>query len=250
MTLKKKSIDSPIIESHQEKNGFNLRLASSIHDMKNSLSMLNHSLNQILDTPEVDKNCLVSYQTPSLKKHVGIVRYESTRVNNTLIQLLALYKLEKQELLFNPNYYNLYDFVEEQRLSIFLLLDIKSVQCNIQIDHSLMVFFDASLLSIVIENILTNTIRYSIKAITISAKVKNKGFSLYINDDGSGYPLSILEQINTHKTHIDMLTGSTGLGLHFARRIAEMHLNQSKKGHIHIRNGGNLKGGLFEIYIP
>ena len=49
---------------------------------------------------------------------------------------------------------------------------------------------------------------------------------------------------------LNQCSGSTGLGLYFAARIAELHQRQARSGRIELRNGGLLGGGEFRIYLP
>ena len=229
--------------SKKQHDYFSLVLASTVHDMKNSLAMLGQSLNHILD--EQSKN------NPNAKtqKDVGIVQYEANRVNNSLMQLLALYKLENEQLPFSPNYHNLFEFIEEQTIILAQLFEAKNISCEINVDESLDAFFDANLLSIVVENILGNAIRYSKSKIIINCQ-NDDHLVIQINDDGFGYPDKMIDLQGSYMLGINQSTGSTGLGLFFAEQIALMHQNKSETGYIILKNGGELNGGLFEIHIP
>ncbi|MGB0495285.1 MAG: sensor histidine kinase [Kangiellaceae bacterium] len=222
---------------------FSLVLASTVHDMKNSLAMLGQSLDHILEKQKKITN------DENTNKEIGIVQYESNRVNNSLMQLLSLYKLENGQLPFNPNYHNMYEFIEEQTIVLSQLLEAKDIICDIEVDESIDGFFDQNLLAIVIENIFGNAIRYTKSKITISCKMEDY-LVIQINDDGHGYPEAMLNLQENYMHGINQSTGSTGLGLFFADQIASIHKNKSKKGYIALSNGGALNGGLFEIYIP
>ena len=224
-------------------NYFSLVLASTVHDMKNSLAMLGESLNQILNEHcDLQKN-------KKAKKDIGIVQYESNRVNNSLMQLLALYKLENEQLPYNPNYHNLYDFIEEQTIILAELLEAKDIQCNVNVDESIDAFFDANLLAIAVENVIGNAIRYTNSTININCFIDDY-LIIQINDDGQGYPQKMIDLQGSYMQSINQSTGSTGLGLFFSEKIAFMHQNKSKTGFIELKNGGELKGGLFELHLP
>jgi signal transduction histidine kinase len=60
-------------------------LASSVHDMKNSISILIGGLEQVLE--QVSQESFPAYQD------VTHMVYESKRINSNLIQLLTLYKI-------------------------------------------------------------------------------------------------------------------------------------------------------------
>ncbi len=226
-----------------QKDIFNLVLASTVHDMKNSLSMLGESLNLIFE--QLD-NQLVEQK---MKDHYGAVQYESSRVNNLLMQLLALYKLENDQLPFNPNYYNLSDFLEEQSCKFIPLMKAKDIKYKINVDESLEAVFDDNLIATLLENIIGNAIRYTQSKIHISCHF-DQCLVIQIADDGPGYPKQMIELAGDYIKGIDQSTGSTGLGLVFAKKIAELHSHKDTKGSIHLSNGGDLGGGIFELRIP
>ena len=229
----------------QEDNddSFNMVLASTVHDMKNSLGMLGESLKVIfkqIDPDKMNKETADSY---------GVVQYEASRVNNSLMQLLALYKLENNQLPFNPSYYNLFDFLDEQRLIHSPLLAAKNIECKLEVDEDLEGFFDDCLLATVLENIIGNAIRYTQSSICISCR-QTQPLQIEISDDGPGYPEQMIELAGSYIQGINQSTGSTGLGLFFAQKIAQMHKHKDKAGIIQLSNGGQLGGGIFRIQLP
>ena len=219
---------------------FSTVLASTVHDMKNALSLIMRSLDDVTD--------MLAAVDPDNQK-VSLLQYETSRVNGLLVQLLALYKAEQQQLPLNINYYNVYDFLEEQSLAHDELLKSKNIEIIIEADDDLEWAFDESLLSIVVNNILTNNIRYTQSLIRLTASVINKMLVLNISDDGEGYPEIMLEQQNDVILGINQSTGSTGLGLYFAGQVASMHKSGSIKGNIYLSNGEN-SGSIFTIRIP
>lgn len=225
-----------------KENIFSIILASTVHDMKNSLGMMSKSLESILESlPEEKRN--------ESNKQYGVLQYEYSRVNNLLMQLLAIYKIGNNQLPFNPGYYNIYDFIEEQLLGYYPLLNAKEINYQIEIDEELEAAFDEALMSMVISNVIGNTIRYAHSKIIISAKIDSK-LSIKICDDGPGYPAPMLEIAEDYIHGINPTSGSTGLGLFFAQKIAELHCHGDKTGSIELSNGGKLGGGVFEITIP
>ncbi len=222
---------------------FNMVLASTVHDMKNSLGMLSESVNYIL--AQLDPKSLDS----KTQDYYGVVQYESSRVNNSLMQLLALYKLENGQLPFNPSYYNIRDFLDEQRLIHSPLLEAKNIDCQIEVSESLEGVFDETLLATVLENIIGNAIRYTQSKIKISC-VQNGSTKIVISDNGPGYPSDMIELAGDYMQGVNQSTGSTGLGLFFAKKIATMHTHKEKQGVVRLSNGGSLGGGQFEIELP
>jgi signal transduction histidine kinase len=111
-------------------------------------------------------------------------------------------------------------------------------------------FFDQDLIGSVVANIITNSIRYAQQHLLVRAWEEAGVLVLSICDDGAGYPEAMLAKQSDYALGINHSTGSTGLGLYFAGRIAALHERQGVRGHIEISNGGPLGGGEFRIYLP
>ncbi len=227
---------------NKSENLFSTILASSAHDMKNSLGMLLNALNSILDA-------LPEEHLKKSQSNIGIIQYESSRVSSSLMQLLSIYKIENNQLAFNPGYHNLYDFVEEQVLIHMPLIEARGFSCEIEIDESIEAVFDESLISMVISNVIGNAIRYAHSKIKITAEIGEYA-NITIYDNGPGYPAQMIEMAGDYIQGINNSTGSTGLGLFFAQKVAALHVHGEKSGSVSLQNGGPLGGGIFEIAIP
>ena len=221
---------------------FNTILASTVHDMKNSLGMMLESLHVVIGPLKESKD-------DKIRKHHAVVQYEASRLNGSLMQLLALYKLEQGQLMFRPSYHNLYDFLDEQFLTHAPLLKARRFDFTIDVDSDIEAVFDETLMSMAIGNILGNAIRYAHSKIELSV-VNHDGLTIRINDDGPGYPAPMLEMVDHYVQGVDQSSGSTGLGLYFAQQIARLHTHGEKQGYIGLINGGRLGGGLFSLTIP
>ena len=70
-----------------EDSSFALLLASSVHDIKNSLSMLLDSLDGVVQTTPITN--------PQQRHQFATLRGEAARINNSLMYLLGLYRMQK-----------------------------------------------------------------------------------------------------------------------------------------------------------
>ena len=116
--------------------------------------------------------------------------------------------------------------------------------------YSLGLLLDQELLGSVVGNVIANSIRYARSALLIGAREENGELLLFINDDGAGYPPAMIEQQGDYVLGLNQSSGSTGLGLYFAARIAALHERDGRRGRIELGNGGPLGGGEFRIYLP
>lgn len=217
-------------------------LASSVHDIKNSLGMLLQSLEAVVERVPPE-------QRPGFHE-LAVLQYEAARVNNSLVQLLALYKLDNQQLPLNIGYHMVADFLHEQGLRNQNLLTLKQIELELDVDDELAWYFDYDLIASVIDNIVTNSIRYTHSKLLLRACVEDDQLVLIVADDGPGYPRAMLEQSDKYLLGINRSTGSTGLGLFFAGEIARLHRHGDQHGRVELRNGQCLPGGEFRLYLP
>jgi signal transduction histidine kinase len=223
------------------KPDFSMIMASTVHDMKNSLSMLLNSLETICDDlPDEWKET----------HNVATIQYEAERVNNDLIQLLGLYRLEHDQLSTHIDEQFVRDFLDEQEARYEALLNARNITLEVECDNDLVAYFDRDMVGGILNNALTNAARYSKDKVKLSAYHEDQFLVLEIADNGGGYPPSMCKNPGEIFKGIDFTTGSTSLGLYFAMHVAELHKQGDHRGYILLDNGGELGGGIFKIYLP
>jgi len=234
------------MKNNIEKIDFSTILASSVHDMKNSLAMLLGSIAGISSECHTD-NC-------SIKNELSRIRHEGLRVNHDLIQLLTLYKIDESQYHLDIKEIDVCDFLEEILLEYKPLLTEHGIDIEQQCTSPLIGFFDAELVSGVLKTIINNAYQYADSKVIISGEQGNGFIKLSVKDNGDGYPPNMLLEPSITQTASNFGTGSTGLGLYFSTQVAALHKNMDKFGYIRITNEDNsastLKGGCFSIFLP
>jgi signal transduction histidine kinase len=221
---------------------FSMVIASTVHDMKNSLAALTQAHTQWLSRLSEAQR-----ETPEN----GVIEYEFASLNGMLVQLLGLYKLGVNQLPLRPDYHELDDFIEAQLAHQQEVLDSRGITASVEIDDlSPLGFFDRELIGSVVANIIVNAIRFAREKIFITLGDDQGQLKITINDDGPGYPAHMIEHQTEYVLGINQGSGSTGLGLYFASHIARLHARNGVQGRIEIANGGELGGGLFSIFLP
>jgi signal transduction histidine kinase len=221
---------------------FSLVIASTVHDMKNALATVMQAHDQWLAR-------LPEHQRYGAER--GIIDYEFAHLNGMMVQLLGLYKLGVNQLPLRPDYHEMDDFIGAQLASHQEVLDSRGISATLEVDPWCPLgFFDRELIGSVISNILVNAIRFARSAIQISVREANGQLRLSINDDGPGYPAQMIERQCDYVQGIDPVSGSTGLGLYFAARIAERHQRNGVQGRVELANGASLGGGCFTLLLP
>lgn len=221
---------------------FSTLMASSVHDMKNIIAAVSQAYESLLAEmpPELQR----SPQT-------RLIEQESLRLDAMLMQLLGLYKLEHGQLLLQPVYCRLDELFEDLHNQHRELLDYRNIDLQIELDDpDLEGYFDLSLMGTVLDNAIGNAITYCKKTIRIHAQREENGILLSINDDGAGYPDSLLGAVRERESSsIDRHSGSTGLGLYFAANIIAMHDQENRPARLELSNGGALPGACMKIWI-
>lgn len=218
-----------------------LLLASSVHDIKNSLGMLLNTLDDVIETTAISSD--------TQRHQFAILRSEAARINNALIYLLGLYRLQRNQLPLQIQEVFVADFIDEQVAGNELLFTIRELTVECNCDDRLTGYFDPALIAGVIGNVLVNAAHYAKKSIYIDAIASdNGGIVIEIRDDGPGFPEKMLLSNHNAQRGIDFNSGSTNLGLFFAAEVAHLHRRGEQHGSIALSNLP--QGGCFRLKLP
>lgn len=222
---------------------FSLLLASSVHDMKNSLGMLLTSLDELTS----DMGEMNDVQ----RRQFAILQGEASRIRNDLVYLLGLYRMQVNDLVVGIDEVFVDDFIDQQIAQNELLFNMRNIRVTVQCEKGLTGFFDEELVTGILNNVLVNAARYTRNEITISAYTDAGWLCIDVTDDGAGFPQHMIEQSKDLNRAIDFKTGSTNLGLLFAGKIAALHKsNDGRCGSIQISNKSVNGHGCFRLRLP
>jgi signal transduction histidine kinase len=236
--------DNPDSPSRSRKSAqnidFSMVLASAVHDMKNSLGMLLNSLDDLRREQS---------ETIAESSRFNTLQYEAERMHNDLVQLLGIYRLGENNLSAHIEEHFVPDFLSEHMARHTPLLDGLGIEFELEADD-INGFFDADLLTGVLNNTLNNALRYTRMKIRLRATERDGYLVIAVEDDGDGYPESMQHTGTPDFKTLDFNSGSTSLGLFFASSVASLHSEGERSGSIRLLNGGSLGGGVFEIWLP
>ncbi|WP_372627495.1 sensor histidine kinase [Arsukibacterium sp.] len=217
-------------------------LACSVHDMKNSLCMVIQSAELI--QAEGDK------LSDDARAELARLNYEANRLNSNLLQLLSLYRLDRQQLPVQIDQHYLSELFEELLLKNQYFAIQQDIEFIIQVEHDLHWFFDRDLVLSVLNDAIANALRYCSRRIVLSAEVAQGRLQVQVIDDGPGFPDFMLDNANPDMHKLDLRHGHTGLGIFFAKLIARAHHNKNQRGQVTLQNNGELSGGSFSLTLP
>jgi signal transduction histidine kinase len=193
------------------------KAASLVHAAKNRLQMLQPRLAVLRDHPDLEV------------QQAGLdVARQIDEVNQQLVLMLSLYRLEETDLLSTETVY----LIDELELCQEQFSD-QRIQLDCPAD--LETYADRRLLQAVLSDALHNAVKYCREGISIEAVPFDNGVRVRIFDDGAGQP--------------DNEKAGTGVGLWLANRIAEAHRNHTRRGYAKHFYDPEL-GSCFELFLP
>lgn len=216
-------------------------LASTVHEMKNALGMVLGSLDEITETPE-GYRC-----TP---EQLAKLRYEAKRVNDHLVQLLTLYRVENQLYYVHLSENGIAEFFAEILLQNQAIAKAKGIEIDLVVPRGLEWYFDRELISGVLNSAFENALRYTTNRLRLRAEEQEGHLAIHLEDDGTGFPPTMLSSQSPRQQRISFSSGRTGLGLYFCSLVASMHKQQGRRGRIELANDGVLGGARFSIFLP
>lgn len=222
------------------KKHFETAMALTIHDVKNSLAIF------------LDRLERVQAEDENAGKKYASFNYEVQRINNNLVRLLALYKVDADTFVLRDDYHHIDDFLVEIAAGYAAVLNEKCIELILECPEDLCYRFDKALIYGVLDNALNNAVRYTHSKIMLKASGCDDYLVLSVQDNGDGYPDNMLlqESSGSCETEIDMAGGTTGLGNYFSQIVAGLHKADKKKGYTSLTNGSELGGSCFSIYLP
>jgi two-component system sensor histidine kinase SenX3 len=235
------------MDDDQEQPDLFLFLASTAHDMKNSISVLSATIEGLL-TESGDK-------TSAAYAPMAHMLYETRRLNNNLIQLLALYKeVGKPGYPYDPQLLSITELVQQVGGQNRVLLDSKNIELGTDFDPNLLWVFDEDLVLGVVNHAINNAVHYTKDKIALLILERDGMLEIRVEDNGRGYPDKMLAGgsagIGAATKGVDFATNSTALGLHFSAAAAGMHRHRGRSGTIALENGGSFGGGCFVLRLP
>jgi K+-sensing histidine kinase KdpD len=229
-------------DMNQPKSDAALFLASSVHDMKNSISVLQDSIRRSLMQAPQDQS--ENY------REMSQMLYETQRIHGNLIQLLTLYKFGHDLYPFHPETQELGEFIHLAVSHVAPLLTSRSIALETDVEEDCYWDFDSDLINGIVVHAMNNAVHYTKDRLRLAVQMVDNALEIRIEDNGQGFPQQMLDDGIAAMRGVNFNTGSTGLGLYFAAVVAQMHGSRQEKGSIRLENGGQLGGGCFILRLP
>ena len=106
-------------------------------------------------------------------------------------------------------------------------------------------YYDEALVRLALGNAVHNACRHAKSTVKLMARKEGEILSFEVADDGPGFPEAMLS--DTAASPAPASRHGTGLGLYLARKIAELHTLNDKRGAVKMLNDG---GAVFRLELP
>ncbi|HNA81934.1 MAG TPA: ATP-binding protein [Thiobacillaceae bacterium] len=208
--------------------------AALMHELKNNLGLLTMTLDAIPMNGTVEHD-----------GRVDDARLLCQRSVDRLQQALLSYKAMNKELHPVPDAYSPLEILRDLRdTAMSLARGRLSVDTLVGDQVPPIWFFDRSLVEMALMNAIHNSLAHAGTGIRIEADMVDGCLAFTVRDDSAGYPDSIL---GLGPAEEKPGKGGTGLGLKFARLIAEAHENRGRLGELRLFND---QGAVFRFLLP
>jgi signal transduction histidine kinase len=208
--------------------------AALMHELKNNLGQLTMTLDgmPVLGIPEHDRK-------------LDDARLICQRSVERLQEALLIYKAADQTLHPFIDAYSPLDMLRELGDNATSLARNRlTVETLVGDQVPDLWFFDWNLVELAMLNAIHNALAYARSGIRIEADMQDGFLAFTVRDDSEGYPQQVLASAGE-----SVASGGkgSGLGLRFARLIAELHENQGRNGTLRLYNDA---GAVFSLLLP
>jgi len=208
--------------------------AALIHELKNNLGVLSMTIERIPLQGEGEHDAAVV-----------AARQLCEGVADRLHQALLIYKAASQRIRPTLDAYSPHDLVHQIGARANALARGRfRIEMAVAEDLPALWFYDRDLIEMALINAIHNALAYARSTIRIEAGVEAGCLALRVRDDSPGYPGHILASRADGGAY--PATG-TGLGLQFARLIAQSHDNRGSSGELRLYNDC---GAVFCLLLP
>lgn len=182
------------------------------HEIKTPLGIIN-GFSELVEIEQDEKK---------RNEYITIIQNETKRINELVLAMLDLSKLESQKVSLKLEEVDLLDIIGDCLDSMMYLFERKQIKVHTQLDSS-MVKADRFKIEMVIDNFISNALRYTAEGKNVYVRLDEHGFE--IENEGHPIPKDDLEKIwlTFHKVDRSRNAEGTGLGLAICKAILDLH---------------------------
>ncbi|HVJ14513.1 MAG TPA: ATP-binding protein, partial [Polyangiaceae bacterium] len=231
------------VEAERATRAKDLFLATLSHELRTPLSTILMSA-QLLKRLAVDE--------PRIERPSASIERAANAQAKLIGDLLDVSRIVSGKLILDLGPVDFAAVVEEAVDLARPAAEAKQLQLNVSIERSLGTLYgDASRLLQVVNNLLTNAVKFTPNGRSVSVTLERVGerAELTVSDTGMGIRPDILPQLFARFVQADSSStrthGGLGLGLSIVRHIVDVH-----GGEVRVESAGEGKGATFRVTLP
>lgn len=196
-------------------------VANVSHELRTPLTTMRSYLEALSDGAWKDEEIAPNF--------LSVTQTETERMIRLVNDLLQLSKMDSKDYRLKKEWFNFIDFFNRIIDRFEIIKDENTAFERNLLDHTAFVEGDADKLTQVLDNIISNAMKYSPQGGKITFKVEEKEDHIVVSvsDQGMGIPKENLQQIFERFYRVDKARtrklGGTGLGLAIAKEMVEAH---------------------------
>lgn len=189
------------------------------HELRTPLSVIKGTLEVLVRKPR---------EVPRYEEKINYCISETDRMTRLIDQLLMLARYDTGKIAPVKVEFNLTDTVDSVLQRLFPLLEDKNITINRYEDENFRLTADPSMIEIILENILTNAIKYSVqdKQIDIRIWKEEQGIVCSLRDYGIGMTelqiKNIFDRFYRTDESRNSEAGGFGLGLAICKKLCDL----------------------------
>lgn len=196
-------------------------VANVSHELRTPLTTMRSYLEALSDGAWKDEEIAPNF--------LSVTQTETERMIRLVNDLLQLSKMDSKDYRLKKEWFNFVDFFNRIIDRFEIIKDENTAFERKLLDYAAFVEGDADKLTQVLDNIISNAMKYSPQGGKITFKVEEKKDHIVVSvsDQGMGIPKENLQQIFERFYRVDKARtrklGGTGLGLAIAKEMVEAH---------------------------
>lgn len=220
-------------KSEMLKNDF---IANVSHEIKTPLAVIQNyafALN--------NKNLTEEEKT----KYLANLQESCKKLNNLVMNILKLNKLENQRLSKEITKFNLSELVIEQILQFEQIINDRAITLDCDIEEDIIINSEANYIELILNNLISNAIKFTKDTIKITLKKKQDSFIIAVKDNGCGMNEETGKHIfeKFYQGDTSRSKQGNGLGLALVKKVIDV-----LGGEINVESEVG-KGSTFEITL-
>ncbi|MDX2248497.1 MAG: HAMP domain-containing sensor histidine kinase [Bacteroidia bacterium] len=224
-------------ELKERNHQMDLFLYKATHDLKGPLTSVVGILNIAI------QDCL----QPEVRQYIEMALASTARLDNALLDLIHVTRLSKEQI--RPERIDCNALLNEILQSINHMPERRNVEFRTDVPMSLFVRSDRNSLLSILQNLITNAIKYRrdgthIHIVSITIFPEKSGVKIIVTDNGEGIRAEIREKIFSMFYRGNKKSKGTGLGLYIVKQSI------SKLGGKIDFESVNGEGTRFSVWLP